>query len=178
MTYLDPTWLPTLTEILVIGGGLMFYMANWRARHKLRKVRYADMLLAELKALHDTAKPYIDDVDGAHDIEHGSIENSTEILPHNVYDGLVSSTNLSYFDRAVQDKIHSFYELVIRHNRRVEKNVPGGDMLAPAYMDREPRYLEKELLQTIDTVTEFRDKNRPNKRWRPILKLLRWYYED
>lgn len=64
MIYLDPTWLPTITEVLVIGGGLVFYIANWRARYRLRKVRYANMLLAELAILHDIAKPYIDDTEG------------------------------------------------------------------------------------------------------------------
>ena len=97
--YLDPTWLPTIIEALAIVGGLAFYLANWRARDRLRKVRYANMLLAELATLHRVMKMY-DDKDGI-----DTIENSTEILPHNVYDGLVTSTNLSYFDRPVQDRI-------------------------------------------------------------------------
>lgn len=96
-----------------------------------------------------------------------------------MYNGLVSSTNLSYFYRSVQDKIHLLYELVIKHNRKFERGAVGGiDLSGPLDKDGEPRYLEKELQQVIDTVTQFRDKNEPNKRWRPILKLLRWYYED
>lgn len=160
MIYLDPTWLPTITEVLVIGGGLMFYMANWRARHRLRKVRYANMLLAELKTLHDIAN-----VKGAHGADHTSIENSAEILPHNVYDGLVSSTNPSYFDRSDQDRIHLSYELIIKHNRKFERGgVARTDLFGPSDKDGEPRYLEGELRRVIYTVTQFRDKNQPDKR--------------
>lgn len=172
--YLDPTWLPTIIEALAIVGGLAFYLANWRARDRLRKVRYANMLLAELATLHRMMKPY----DGEGGVD--TIENSTEILPHNVYDGLVSSTNLSYFDKPVQHKIHSFYELVMVHDCKFDPRpaMPVSDLLGPTDECGEPRYLKSSLPSVMRAVTLFRDKNQPDERWRPVLKLLRWYYED
>ena len=170
--FLDSTWLPTIIEALAIVVGLTFYLANWHARDRLRKVRYANMLLAELEILHRIMQPYDD---GDH-----IIENSTETLPHNVYDGLVSSTNLSYFDKPVQDLIHSFYELVIIHDRKFgpKPAVATFDAFGPTDEDGNQRYLKSSLQQIIREVTLFRDRNRPDERWRPVLKMLRWYYED
>ena len=172
--FLDLTWLPTIIEALAIVVGLTFYLANWRARDRLRKVRYANMLLAELETLHRMMKPYDKD-DGVY-----TIENSTEILPHNVYDGLVSSTNLSYFDKPVQNLIHSFYELVIIHDRKFgpKPTVDTFDAFGPTDEDGKQRYLKNSLRQIIREVTLFRDRNQPDERWRPVLKMLRWYYED
>ena len=173
-TYLDPNWLPTIIEALAIVVGLTFYLANWRARDRLRKVRCANMLLVELATLHRMMKPY----DGERSAD--TIENSTEILPHNVYDGLASSANLSYFDKHVQHKIHSFYELVMMHDRKFDPRpaVPVSDLFGPTDKNGEPRYLKSDLRQATRAVTLFRDKNQPAERWRPVLKLLRWYYED
>lgn len=172
--YLDTTWLPTIIEVLAIGGGLAFYLANWRARDRLRKVRYADMLLAELATLHRMIKPYGDE--GVVD----TVENSTEILPHNVYDGLVASTNLSYFDRPVQDKIHSFYGLVIEHDRKFgpKPAMQTFTLTGPTDEYGEPMDMWGAIRTTMRAVRQFRNRNRPNKRWRSVLKLLKWYYED
>lgn len=171
--YLDPTWLPTIIEALAIVVGLTFYLANWRARDRLRKVRYANMLLAELATLHRMMKPY--DEDGI-----DTIENSTEILPHNVYDGLVSSANISYFDKPVQEKVHSFYELVVRHDRKFGPipAMPVSDSFGLTDEDGERRCLKSRLPPVMRAVTLFRDKNQPDERWRSVLKMLRWYYED
>ena len=170
--YFDPTWLPTIIEALAIIVGLTLYLGNWRARDRLRKVRYANMLLAELTILHRMMKPY--DKDGV-----DSIESSTEVLPHNVYDGLVSSANLSYFDKPLQDSIHSFYELVMIHDRKFgpKPALPTIDSFGPTDESGEPRYLKSSLRQVTRAVTLFRNKNQPNERWRPVLKMLRWYYD-
>ncbi len=52
----DTDWLPIILEASAIAGGLIFYVKNWQARDRLRKVRYANMLMNELKAVWDAIK--------------------------------------------------------------------------------------------------------------------------
>lgn len=171
LAVVDPVWLPTIMESLAIAAGLTFYLANWRARNQLRKVRYSNMLLAELATLHDIMKPYHDEND---------VENSTEILPHNVYDGLVSSTNISYFGKPLQERIHAFYGLVITHDRKFgpKPKMDTFDLSWPIGKDGKPMYLRRSLRSVMRDVTLFRNKNQTRKRLRPVLKALQLYYED
>ncbi|MCE2508489.1 MAG: hypothetical protein J4G04_04200, partial [Nitrosopumilaceae archaeon] len=76
-------------------------------------------------------------------------------------------------------RIHSFYELVIIHDRKFgpKPAIQTFDLTGPTNKDGEPRYLKSSLRQAMRSVTLFRDNNQPDKRWRPVLKLLRWYYE-
>lgn len=95
-------------------------------------------------------------------------------LPRNVYDGLVASTNLSYFDMSVQKEIHTFYTLVAWYNSTI---APGTMQHYTAYKevfdDRDGMTRLKDGLEkATDMVDEFRERNRIKGWWRLALKLV------
>ncbi len=61
----------------------MLYLGDMRVSNKVRKVRYARVLLAELKILRKKMELYDDDDMGT------NIDNSAEIPPRNAYEGLM-----------------------------------------------------------------------------------------
>lgn len=163
-------WLPIILEASAIAGGLIFYVKNWQARDRLRKVRYANMLMNELKAIWDSIKRA--ESDDYH-------EEFLEPLPDNVYNGFVSSTNLSYFDKDLQEHLHDLYMNLKDYNKstfpdenpRAIKNV----VLTPiGLLD----ILSDSVEEAIVLVNEFLQRNRSAKRWRPLLKAIHWYYDD
>lgn len=153
-------------------GGLALYLGDKRVSNKVRKVRYARMLLAELKILRKKMELYDDD-------DMDSIDNSTEILPRNAYDGLVSSSNIAYLDHPLQMQVHQFYELVFVHNHDLTKtNFPQGDFLGPRDEDGEPRWIKPELHRLIFFIEGFIRKNQLGPRWKWVLKVLWRTYGD
>ena len=169
---IDMTLLPTIIEVGAIAGGLVIYLGDRRISNKVRKVRYARMLLAELKILRKKTALY-------NDTDMDSIDNSTELLPRNAYDGLVSSSNIAYLDHPLQMQIHQFYELVFVHNH----NLPGtnfsqGGFLGPQDEDGEPRWIKPELRCLIFSIEEFIHKNQLRPRWKWVLKMLWRTYGD
>ena len=184
-------WLPVILEASAIGGGLLFYIKNRQARDRLRKVRYANMLLGELGDIRSIIGP----------IEGGPDGGTLEPLPDNVYNGLVASTNLSYFDANIQALLRDVYTRVKDHNKlfsdaRIRVAVSEGWGLKPTSHyddppDDPPEYdtaedIERaELLDTlgveagaaINKVLAFRECNKPT-RWVRLLKALHWYYDD
>lgn len=169
-------WLPTVIEVLAIVAGLTVYILHWSVRGRLRRIRCARMILAELNILSRMAKPYGDAEGGAGPVS--AIDDSTEILPHNAYDGLVNSASISYLDQPLQEQLHSFYELVIAHNYNQEPGhmVMRGGLLGPTDGDGGPRQIKPELETITASVREFLRKNERDRRW--LLKLFRAYDGD
>lgn len=163
-------WLPIILEASAIAGGLIFYVKNWQARDRLRKVRYANMLMNELKAIWDAIK---------HAENNDYHEEFLEPLPDNVYDGFVSSTNLSYFDKDLQEHLHDLYMNLKDYNEDAfpdeNARVIKGVAITPMGLLDD---LSNSVEEAITLVKEFRQRNRPNKRWRPLLKAVHWYYDD
>ena len=93
-----------VVQTALLPAGALFYLWVHRIRHRLRKVRYAKMLLSELVILHKS----LESIKLNRYQWHGQHEPFT----HSVYDGLVTSTNISYFGRDVQDALHQLYGLV------------------------------------------------------------------
>lgn len=185
-------WLPVILEVSTIVGGLVFYMKNRQARDRLRNVRYANMLLGELNVVWAT-------VVSVKECDHN--DEILEPLSDNIYDGLVSSTNLSYFDADIQNLLYETYTSIKDFNTmfssvRARVVVSGGLVFRPASQwpdpcDNEPSNntsednARVELLSGILTgaeaaiykVGEFRRRNKPA-RWLRLLKALHWYYDD
>ena len=90
-----------------IAAGL-FYIYYRRLRHRMMKVRCADMLLVELGNIGTD----VDMVKGDYIPDHKAYQD----LPRAVYDGLITSTNISYFDVGIQRTLHSLYASIHRYN--------------------------------------------------------------
>ena len=141
-----------IIEVTAIISGLIIYILHWKIRGRLRRIRCAKMLLAELNIMARIANPYAD----TDDEFNMHIENSTEILPHNVYDGLVNSASISYLDQPLQEQIHSFYELVITHEYNQEKHmIIRGGLTGPMDKDGEPIWIKSELRKVTKSVEDF-----------------------
>ncbi len=106
-------------------------------------------------------------------------EEFLEPLPDNVYDGFVSSTNLSYFDKDLQEHLHDLYMNLKNYNEDV---FPDENTRASKGMAIDPMGLFDDLSDSVEEaialVNEFRRRNRSAKRWRPLLKAIHWYYDD
>lgn len=142
----------------------LVYLGNRCVRPRLRNVRYAQMLLMEFQTIRELVESSDD----------GGKSSAGMPLPRSVYDGLVASTNLSYFDMPVQKEIHTFYNLVAWYNNTV---VPGAMQHYTSYkkvfddhggMTR----LMDNLKKATDMVDEFRERNRIKGWWRLALKLV------
>ena len=104
---------------LVIDGipillGMLFLLGNRRAKHRLRNARYAQMMFIELKMIAGVLGRV-----GRQD-KHGTYWKK---LPSNAYDGLVSSTNISYFDTQTQKALYYFYDNLKHHNQKLETSI-------------------------------------------------------
>lgn len=156
------------TSLLPVGA--LFYLGVHRARHRLRKIRYAKMLLPELDSMHNSLMTINE--------HHGQWSGLHEPFAHNVYDGLVVSTNISYFDSVVQDKLHSLYELVEEINSRVvELSDPNNSVsLTSMGPGNKSLYylttLEERLRVADGAVVEFFKQNNRLSWWWRVLKVV------
>lgn len=160
-------WLPVLVEVAAISLGLFFYILHWSVRGRLRRIRCAKMLLAELNMTNRRVALHSDQAGS----DSESVENPIEPLPHNAYDGLVSSASISYLSQSLQEQLHSFYRLVAVHNYNVAADIEmRHDSLALA------RPITPERQQLTKAVKEFLRKNEHDRRW--VLKMFRAYDGD
>ena len=159
-----------LVEALPLGLGAAYYLGNRRARGMQRNVRYADMLLTELETM----------------AKHLGLPDERLYLPItmcnlscNVYDGLVSSTNLSYFDKLVQENLHSFYRIVKQYNLELESERVGHTHDSTSVSNEVSNENLVGVLRTVtDEIDRFSKQNKMHKWLRPAAKILRLYYED
>ena len=90
----------------VIAG--IFYLGYRHLNHRMLKVRCSNMLLVEL----DNIRTDADLVKGSYTPDTKSYQD----LPRAIYDGLIISNNISYFDVNIQKKLHSLYTNIHRYN--------------------------------------------------------------
>ena len=168
-------WLPTIIEVAAIAGGLIVYIMHWSVRGRLRRIRCAKMILAELHMLANLVEPY-----GCTRHDGGSrppVEDSTTVLFHNTYDGLVNSASISYLDQPLQEQLHIFYKLVIKHNYNLEPaRRDDKTEVVTKSVSGEPMWIKPSLLAVTQLVATYLEKNKRDK-WR-LLKLFRAYDGD
>ena len=174
-------WIDALAILL----GVLYVLGNRRARHRLLKARCADALLIELYAVHKTLKEMADSsiemkklsqARGQQSWQTGGFES---LFQRNVYDGLVSSSNIAYFDRDIQEKLHGVYgdvKLFGMNIARVERaGVSGWEIEdGKEWMEDVPHGAD----EAVRVVEAFRDRNRYAGRWLRLLKALGLAYED
>lgn len=83
----------------------VYFVKNY-LQTRADRVRYAGMLLVELKAIYTATSPFT---------SYRSLKNWRGPLPTNVYDGLVSSTELSKFNATLQARLHDLYRDVTNY---------------------------------------------------------------
>ena len=160
----DADWAPVILEVAAIVGGLVFYVGNWRARDRLRKIRLANMLFTELTSIRDAIE---------HIKKNDYREDSMVRLPNNVYDGLVASANISYFGMDVQGPLHCLYRYIGTYNDDAPYGGGVGREQLGAFW-----HIATFIEPARSAVVEFRRHNTPNKRWLPVMRAIRWYYDD
>ncbi len=98
----DLEWLAGYSIHGVVTGLVLMsvYFVQSYLRTREERVRYAGMLLVELRRIYVATSPFT---------TRGSKRYWSGPLPKNVYDGLVSSTELSKFDSTLQISLHDFY---------------------------------------------------------------------
>lgn len=144
----------------VIAG--IFYLYYRRLRHRMLKARCASMLLVELRNIWAD----VDLVKGRYVPD----QNAYYDLPHAVYDGLITSTNMSYFDTAIQHTLHSLYANIRRYNmvasqsretpehaQTIHVNARINRPMAESNLEG----LTKKLDNSVGIVQKFHDKHKP-----------------
>ena len=159
----------TLTlEVVLVIVGFFWYALNRRARNRRLKVRLATATLTEVGWIGALVEDVLRSYPSNEDLVP---------LPRGVYDGLVSSTNIAYFDDGVQKKLHELYYGIRLYN----------ETAFPQFSAREgicvpPKGVLEDLLKFVNTanaaVKQFRGRYMYRGRWRGVLKFLHWYYED
>ena len=143
------SWAPEV--IAVFGAG--FYLRYRSVRHRYRKYKYATLLwheLSTIKVIILNNKNYN--------------ESRTSFIPHGIYDGLVTSTNIAYIPVAQLGYISTIYRLVEWINE-----IPGERSSGKSYDDfnvetDDPMATLKSLVDpTIEELQTFRNKCKP--RW-------------
>lgn len=158
------------TFAVIVG---IFYLYYRRLRHRMLKVRCADMLLVELRNI----RADVDAVKGNYVPVHEAYYD----LPHAAYDGLITSTNMSYFDTAIQHTLYSLYTNIHRYNmvalqsretpeyaqtRRM--NVRINRPMAESNLEE----LIKKLDASVEIVQTFYDKHKPEGCYRAIAAMF------
>ena len=102
------------------------------------------------------------------------------ILPHAAYDGLMSSGNISFFDRKIQQRLHRFYWMVIEHNRPyvTKPEIQTINLFGGFNEDGGEVSIKDSLLPLIWAVEMFRDDHMVGERWMRVLKALRLAFDD
>ena len=98
----DWEWLAGYSIHGVVTGLVLMsvYFVQSHLRMREERVRYAGMLLVELRRIYVATNPFT---------THGFRQYWRGPLPNNVYNGLVNSTELSKFDSTLQMRLHDFY---------------------------------------------------------------------
>ena len=165
-------YLSTFSEAVVIGISIIYYLSNKKARSKSRNVRYSQMLLTELEITVNYVSRSEDRADSNSAL---GID-----LPSSVYDGLVSSTNISYFDKAIQEELHKFYTSVKNHNWKFGREAIRYES-GTAALTLQWYYIEamrESLVALTERVNGFRKRNEWNRRGKMVAKTLALYYDD
>ncbi len=153
-----PSWIFEAGAVIV--GG--FYLYYRRVRHRMLKVRCADMLLVELDNIWT-------DVDLAKG-NYAPDSRPYQDLPRAMYDGLIASNNVSHFDVDIQQKLHSLYTNIHRYNMIAEESrrihLADTAIHARGHPDRQIAQsnleeLVKKFKDTFVGVEEFRYKHEP-----------------
>ena len=185
VTALMETLLPVAFEALPIIGGILYVLSNRRARHRLRNARLAGALLVELCSTHKFLREVIDSNTRMKKIRQGAKSSSEggggfgHYIQSNVYDGLVSSSNIAYFDHDTQENLHSMYvdAKLIGHKISRAKY----DDVSGWIIDGDKGWADGVLRgadEAIQAVETFRDRNRYRGRWLPVLKAIHLAYDD
>lgn len=149
-------------EAIPITLGMVYLLAHRRAVHRRRCVRYADMLLVELRRILDFT-------------EKGDLNPIMMRLAANdraAYDGLVSSGNMAWFDTDVQASLARTYgELEEVASGEYEANFESQDTTDVIYS------LYREAHDAIVDVVAFRNRNRASGRCATVLKALKLAYD-
>ena len=93
----------------VVAG--VFYLSYRRLRHRMLKVRHADMLLIEIESIGSI----VDKIQRS----NSDYPRPIQAAPDNIYTGLVNSTNISFFDTAIQYELHK----LIRSGRTPQHSI-------------------------------------------------------
>ena len=157
-------------EVIIGLGGFIWYILNRRARDRRLKVRLANMLHTELVEILIRLQPAP---------ERDAAKNVMLPLPYQTYDGLISSTNISYFDKRIQRLLYMIYLGV--------KNTNMGDP-TPIYLRqkltdgkvsvKESEWLSGLVDSAIVKVEKFRDHHQYSGHGLTILKAIHWAYDD
>ena len=174
-----------VAEAVPITGGILYALANYRARHRLRNARFAGALLTEIRTIHKEFKEIMDDHDrvekdpqkpGQVTVSEGPFDH---IFLRNVYDGLVASSNIAYFDRDIQENLHRMY-VDIEFLRRLITRYERGDV-SGWHIPRGKEWADG-ILHNMDgvvqMVTDFHTRNQCRSRWCHVLKAIRLAYDD
>ncbi len=154
----DPSWIFEAAAVAV-GGFYLYYRS---VRHRMLKVRCADMLLVELGNIRT-------DVDLAK-CNYAPGSRPYQDLPRAMYDGLITSNNVSHFDVDIQQKLHSLYTHIHRYNVIAEESrqIHLADTATHARGHPDQQLAQSNLEKLIkkwkdasDSVEEFRYKHEP-----------------
>lgn len=175
--------IPTGVDALAIPSGIVYVLLNRRARHRLRNARLAVALLEELYYTRKRFSELIDSAvamekspqaSGQQDFEPGSYRF---LSLHSVYDGLVSSSNITYFDRDTQRLLHYVYSGIQWFGKDADQ-ITRASAMRWVINDKE---LANGTLDNMDDVIRvveaFRDRNLCKGRWCPILKAIGLAYD-
>ena len=171
-------------DALAIPLGILYVLLNRRARHRLRNARLASALLVELYYIRDELTKIIDSTvkmekmsqaQGQHDFMQYDYEH---LFQRNVYDGLVSSSNIAYFDRRIQKRLHAVYYAVRWFSKDISRVTHAG----VTGLVISNKKLADDVLgsadKAIQAVEVFRDCNQYRGRWFPVLKAIDLAHDD
>lgn len=104
-----------LTDFLILVGPIVFiliYLYNkWNV---IREIQYriADILFEEIES---NLKLLIEEYK-----EHDHIEPLYDYLNHNIYDGIISTTHISYLNTSERSEIYSLYNKILHTPQALE----------------------------------------------------------
>lgn len=172
-------------DALAIPFGILYVLLNRRARHRLRNARLAGALLVELYSAHKMLKNVTDSHTRMKKIRRGAKSMSEtrggfgHYFQSNVYDGLVSSSNIAYFGQDAQEKLHGMYADIKMMGQNISRGVYDGVSGWVIDGDEEWAYgVLRGAVDAIQAVEAFRDCNRYRGRWFPVLKAIDLAHDD
>ena len=115
--------------ITIVITAIFYYVARLR-KTRMRAKRYADAFLNELERIKKYLGPSPDDLtrcddspaDSVRYIASPPIMQPSVKFPRNVYDGFVSSTNITIFGKDLQQKMHIFYTDMEEYEYKTQHN--------------------------------------------------------
>ena len=159
-----------LVDILIISLGVLYLLGNRWLRHRIRKARLANALLVEIQTVRDIFRK----TDNTTEIENAEHHHNTMRI---VYDGLLTSSNIAYFDSILQRKIHGAYMEI--NNLLLQADLSNNDdkikeiKMEQSQIDRKLRIIDESIID-IKLFCERQNEGR----WFRLLKKLRFEYGD